>query len=730
MRIRKPATHVVLLAALCVSGAAAQAPKPESSLKVKTRLITIDVVATDAHGHAIRDLKQEDFRVFDGHSGEQKIVRAEFVDLSEASTALKSAAPPLPEGPSTYSNLSVTRSKVAPTVMLMDALNTGTINQIRVRRDMLLFLKSLPVDTPVAVFLLGHTVRVVQNFTSDPKLLREAVDRAHSPSTFERDPQDDPNSASNVLQNVSPTTPGEVVQALQDFERMTYVEQVGQRVDETADALKAIARFLSGYAGRKNLLWFSESFPLWIAPTSEDGGNPAVSSNPTGVKIPGQEFSGSAVYEGKIRAAADALAEARVAVYPVDARGLEGPQAYLAANENTSTRSHPGGDISASLQRENDARTMAQATMDELADETGGKTCKNTNGLADCVQRALGESSSYYELDYYPQDVNWDGSFHKIRIKSARGGVKLSYRRGYFATDAGARAGQEAPQKLLQEACGAPLLSTSIALAAEALAPSSGSSDANEVRYLLTISPNALSFATEGAARAVNLQMAVCEYDPKGTSYQFYPRDLSRPVPEGVYQGWRQNGFRNIFDYQAKPQDQKLRFVVLDVPSGVAGSVDVPAHPRDFGSAPAPSAGVAPVSLAGKASSPQAPNAAATPLITRFTFRSSSGGASVLDWARDKVSYQGDLAVAQGAPAFFHSIFGQAFHCEAGKLVLNDPASGAAPNFTFRFRSTSGPTAVVDLNGREPAYSGDLPVEPSAKDFFGSLWKLCHCQEP
>lgn len=730
MRVRNAATHLVLLSALCVSGAAAQAPKPDNALKVKTRLITIDVVATDAHGRAIRDLKQEDFQVIDGHSGVQKIVRMEFVDLSAESTSLKTVTPPLPAGPSTYSNLSVTRSKVAPTVMLMDALNTGTINQVHVRRDMLLFLKSLPADTPVAVFLLGHTVRVVQNFTSDPKLLWEAVDRAHSPSTFERDPQDDPNSGSNVLQNVSSTTPGEVVQALQDFERMTYVEQTSQRVQETADALKAIARFLGGYPGRKNLLWFSESFPLWIAPTSEDGGNPAVSSNPTGVKIPGQEFNGMAVYEDKIRAAADALAEARVAVYPVDARGLEGPQSYLAANENTSTRRHPGGDISASLQRESDARTMAQATMDALADETGGKTCKNTNGLAACVQRALDESSSYYELAYYPQDVSWDGSFHTIRIKSARGGVKLTYRRGYFATDAGVRAGQEGPQKLLHEACSAPLLSTSIALTAEALAPPSESSDASEVRYLVTISPNALSFATEGAARAVNLQMAVCEYDPKGTSYQFYPRDLSRSVPEGVYQGWRQSGFRNIFDFQAKPQNQKLRFVILDVPSGVAGSVDVPAHPRDLGSAPAPAPGVAAASPAGKASSPPAPNAGAATLITRLTFRSASGGASALDWARDKLSYQGDLGVALGAPAFFHSVFGQAFHCDAGKLVPNDPGSGTAPDFTFRFRSTPGPTAVVDLNGREPAYSGDLPVEPSAKEFFGMMWNLCHCQEP
>ncbi|MBZ5501143.1 MAG: VWA domain-containing protein [Acidobacteriia bacterium] len=722
MRIRNAATHLVLLAALGVSGAAAQAPKPDNALKVKTRLITVDVVATDAHGHAIRDLQREDLQVFDGHSGEQKIVRMEFVDLSAASTALTAGAPALPAGPSAYSNLSLTRSQVAPTVMLMDALNTGTFNQVRVRRDMLLFLKSLPPDTPVAVFLLGHTVRVVQNFTSDLKLLQAAVDRAHSPSTFEQNPQDDPNSASNRLQGVSPSTPGEVVQALQDFEKTVYVEQTGQRVDETADAMKAIARFLGGYPGRKNLLWFSESFPLWIQPTSENGGNPAVSSNPTGVKLPGQEFSGAAVYQDKVRAAAHALSEARVAVYPVDARGLEGPQSYSAVNENSSTRRHPGGDIAAALQRESDERTMAQATMDELADETGGKTCKNTNSLAACVQRALDESSSYYELAYYPEDVTWDGSFHKIRIKSARHGVKLSYRGGYFATDTGPRAGHEPPQKLLQEACGDPLLSTSIGLTADALPSPNGSRDANEVRYLLTISPNALSFAPEGEARAVNLQMAICEYDPKGTSYQFYPRDLSRSVPEAVYQGWRQNGFRNIFDYQAKTQDQRLRFVVLDVPSGVAGSVDVPAHPHDFGSVPASLSSTVP-------GTPPAPKTGPMPVIIRLTFHSPAGGTSVLDWRNDKLLYQGDLTVGQGAHGFFQMYFEQPFHCEAGRLVPKYP-SGTAPNFTFQFRSFAGPVALVDLNGNEPAYSGDLPVDASAKHFFDSLWKLCHCQEP
>lgn len=40
---------------------------------------------------------------------------------------------------------------------------------------MIRLLKTLPRDTPVAVFLLGHSLRVAQTFTSDPAVLRAAV---------------------------------------------------------------------------------------------------------------------------------------------------------------------------------------------------------------------------------------------------------------------------------------------------------------------------------------------------------------------------------------------------------------------------------------------------------------------------------------------------------------------------------------------------------------------------
>jgi VWFA-related protein len=658
---------------------------------------------------------------------------------------------------------------VPPTVILLDALNTSIFRQVQVRRDMILFLKSLPADTPVAVFLLGHELHVIQNFTTDPKLLRAAVDQARRPDDLiAQNPQDDANSASMQMENNIPDVPTNVLQFIEDFEKESYMEQMDQRVDETADAMRAIAKYLGGYQGRKNLVWFSESFPIWIQPTSDFGSD---------------AFMGSATYTAKVREAADALTDARVAVYPVDARALEGLTAYSASNDNISTVNHPGGDIAGAQQRADNLRLDSQATMDAIADETGGKTCKNTNDLAGCVQAALNESSSYYELSYYPENLKWDGHFQKITIKTARHGVKLSYRRGFFAADSAQRAGRAQPNQLLQDACIDPLPSTGIGLTVEPVGPSASqlsnaaaqssaaapsAAPPSGARYLFSISTRSLTLGPAEGPRQLKLQMAICEYDPKGDRFQFFPRDLSRPVTDAAWQAWRQHGIRNIFDYDAKPENPRLRFAVLDVPSGITGSVDVPAHPRDFGvlpgasaaapsradaaptgAAPAPQPGLSP----GGASNNSSSTGAAPPLLaappqqkvtTALIFNSNSGQSGKLDWSGAQVTYVGTLGIEVGASAFFDKFLGAKYRCQDGALVsinaappsLKTSPDSAAPSasnapaakLAFYLRSAKGPAALVDITGAAPAYSGDLPVDEHARAFFDQVWQLAHCK--
>jgi VWFA-related protein len=699
---------------------------PSGAIKTKTRLITVDVVVTDSRGNAVRGLTAGDFRVFDMGHGPQAIAHFEFMDHSLTTAAPHPKIQP-PGAAPVYSNEPLTQISVPPTILLMDALNTQIQSQVEARRHMLLLLKTLPATTPIAVLALSHNLRFVQNFTTDTSLLRAAVDKTLNPLTIEQNPQDDPNSASNVALDQNGGTETSETQALEDFEKSAYEQQMAIRVDETIGAMIAIAKYLQSYPGRKNLIWCSASFPLWLLPTSDFGGNPALGLSPSTTKIPGQEFNDSASYENKVRKAIEALADAQVAVYPVDAQGLQTPELYSTAQNPHINRYNPGAGFGAQLNREDTERFSAQATMQELADETGGKPCKNTNDLSGCVESALNDSSVYYELGYSPQDVRWDGSFRKISVKSRQHGLKLRYRNGYFATDLADLANQP-PQELLRQACMDPLPSRSIPLTAEAVAPPKSQAPPFPARYLLTISPSALSLASDSGSRQLKLQMAICEFDPTGDSFRFYPHDLSRPVPETLYQVWQTNGIRNIFDYNAGPDDRRLRFVALDVPSGTTGAVDVPAHPREFASEPGH---IVPVVSPALASQPT-PAAAKAPVqvITQLTFRSPSGASSVLDWRGDKLSYHGNLGINQGAPALFKSLFESRYHCDAGKLVSNDASSTAPPSYLLTFHSPTGPSALVELGGDSPAYSGNLPVDASARAFFDYLWKLCHCQQP
>lgn len=688
-----------------------QPPQSAAALKSRTRLITVDVVVTDSHGKPIRGLKQDDFQVSEEHSGPQKIVKFRVVETSSSVAAPAGAAKP--SGAGVYSNQAIERLTVPPSILLMDALNTEIDQQAEVHRHMLMLLKTLPTTTPIAVFVLGRTLHVVQGFTTNPALLRAAVDKALRPPDLEQNPQDDPNTQSyaDLEMNGDQETPS--IQALEDFEKQTFEAQMGLRVEETTGAMISIARYLGGYPGRKDLLWFSAAFPSWIAPTSDFGS---------------QSFQGTASYEEKIRKAFESLADAQVAVYPVDARGLESSQLYSATQNPRINRNNPGAGFAGQITREDTARINAQDTMEQVAQETGGKICENTNELSGCVQSALDDSSVYYELAYYPENVKWDGGFHKITVKSNQHGTHLRYRTGYFATDPAALAARQTPERLLQEACMGPLPATSIALTATALAPkqAQGQAQAPGARYLLTIPTGALSWSAPGASRELHLQMAICEYAPKDDTFAFYPRDLSRSISDAEYQDWQVNGVRSIFNFDAKPDTQRLRFAVIDVPSGDAGSVDVPAHPDKFGPTPGQAVSEAPGAAPPAADAPAAPRE----VYTSFTFKGSLGNSSKLDWKSGTITYTGDLGIDFGAAAFFQTTVGAQFHCQGGNLVPNDPSSTAPPKLIVVFETPQGSAALVDFTGSEPQYSGSLRVDPGALPFFNQVWKLCHCQQP
>src|SRR6266536_2147246 len=92
---------------------------------------------------------------------------------------------------------------------------------MQVHRQMVHMLASIPEDVPVAAFLLGRRLKMIQNFTTDPKLLKGAVQKTssvESDNATQVEPQDDPDALSAFLED-EPNFSASSLMALQQFER-------------------------------------------------------------------------------------------------------------------------------------------------------------------------------------------------------------------------------------------------------------------------------------------------------------------------------------------------------------------------------------------------------------------------------------------------------------------------------------------------------------------------------
>src|SRR5919108_2389683 len=126
-----------LIPAFTPVAALAQQPEPAQNatpaLRVQTRVVLVDVIATDNSGKPVTDLKPEDFNVEEsGHK--QKVA---FFSLEQQAQAEQT--PELPAG--VYSNRPEYNSPGGPmTVVLIDSLNTPVRNQMWLRDQLIRYV--------------------------------------------------------------------------------------------------------------------------------------------------------------------------------------------------------------------------------------------------------------------------------------------------------------------------------------------------------------------------------------------------------------------------------------------------------------------------------------------------------------------------------------------------------------------------------------------------------------
>ena len=231
------------------------------------------------------------------------------------------------------------------------------------REQVIKFLKSLKPQDHVAIYALTTKLLLLHEFTQDASALVKAARQFQPLPMSATNPQFyDLPAGNQEWQAWSSVSEAAVSQA---EERLDY------RARATTEAFRMIANHVAAIPGRKNLVWVSASFPLWFSMGTVN------------------------VRDGRIEAltkeAGRALTRANMAIYPVDAKGVQVDPSFSAA-----ATQEPTGDnlMSEILSR--------QATERMLADSTGGQAFYDNNDIPAGVRKAFDDARYAYTIGFYP----------------------------------------------------------------------------------------------------------------------------------------------------------------------------------------------------------------------------------------------------------------------------------------------------------------------------------------
>ncbi len=574
-----------------------QRPPDAPVIHAGTQLIIVDVVVQDRDGHPIHGLKREDL-ILTEDKNPQDIRNFE----EHSMLAPTPPGPAMKMPPGTFTNYTPTPPGGTLNVLLLDALNTPMADQAYVRYQLQQYVKNADPGTRIAIFGLNTRLTILQGFSSDPETLKDAVEHKLLPrsSSLLDDPTGSGVDNSITGQMTEAFGASSVSASLAQFEAQTQAFQIQLRQQYTLDAFNVLAHYLSAFPGRKNLIWFSGSFPLNILPD-------ATLADP---------FAVVASAEDEYRDTTNLLARAQVAVYPIDARGLKTDPTFSATQ---SGRGMTAQSFAAKSAKFYQSQAEEHMTMEAMASDTGGHAFYNTNGLAQAVAKAIESGSNYYTLTYTPSNRKWNGGYRTIRVtltgEYANRDLKLAYRQGYYAddpnqpkdatksaaiTEASAAASHSAssyiqasmargaptPQDILFKVRVLPNSTTT----EDTLAPGNVAAPNNPIKppfrhFLIDYAALAASFTLlpqlDGSYKG-GIEFSAYLYDPDGKLLNATGKTIGLNFTADQYKQFQQaarqgSGVAAHLDISAPlKQESYLRIAIHDLPTNRIGAVEIP----------------------------------------------------------------------------------------------------------------------------------------------------------
>jgi VWFA-related protein len=548
--------------ALLLAAPAGQEPppaQPATVVRVTVGLVQVDAVVTDKQGRPVTDLTPADFVIREGGQ-EREITHLSYVRLAPptGSAATEPAPPPVPAPGAKPALAPRVRGRMI--TIVVDDLNVSFEGISRLRDVLHQYIDTrLAPGDRAAILRTGAGVSVLEQFTSDTARLHAAADGLRynyegmagvgGPAAI-----DSQMPFGGGPTNSSPS-------GRQNSQHGTRVEALRREMVEvgTLGALRRIVKGLAPFPGRKPVIVFSDGFRI----NRRDG-----------------------LTEPYIRDLTDEANRASVALYTIDARGLQTDAvqaadnvAYLGSDVNIGGTELTGG-IPRSRAR---ARFDAEESLWSMADRTGGLMVKSANDPGRGLDRVLADQEGYYLIGYAPPASFFETAggrprFHKIQVSVRRPGLHVRSRAGFYGVPDAAAVGTASRGERLAAALVSPFAAADLGLRLRALFVDDEQTGPT-LRAMLRIDGRDLTFVERpGGGWQVALDVAAVTYgsggvavDRKDQTFTLSTQAAERPGPETAF-------YYTVDLPVTNPGPYQFRVVVQDTATerlGAAGEVVV-----------------------------------------------------------------------------------------------------------------------------------------------------------